>query len=59
MTAREVVRDFWRTHEHLTRRRGWTQNDYPADTQMAFRDYVEWLARANEISPKVAEMVTL
>lgn len=35
------------------------QNEYPADTRMAFVDYVDSLARSGDISEALAGRVTL
>lgn len=60
----ELRADFWKQHPHLvcrTNRRGnpKRQNDQPADTRMAFVDYVDILAKSGSISDKLAQSVTL
>ena len=60
MTTQNAVRfSFWNNHAKLQRVSGWTQNDYPADTRMAFCDFVEMLARDGEISESLAARCTL
>ena len=64
-TSQEQVRAaFWDTFPDLTRRtgpRGRTlpQNQQPADTRMAFVDYVDRLHRDGMIADKLAQRVTL
>lgn len=72
-TQREIRACFWAEHPQLSRKvarpgsqrgsgrlyRRPTQNDYPADTRMAFCDFIEFLQRDGEISEELAGRVTL
>jgi hypothetical protein len=60
MKTRTVIRDsFWSTYTEYTRRRGFTQNDYPAEILQAFVEYVDALARSGQITESLAQKVTL
>ena len=52
-------KSFWEDHPQYKRIPGKTQNDYPADTRMAWCDYVEYMARIGEISDALAGRATL
>ena len=63
-TQPEVRAAFWAEHPTLLRRcgpRGRTlpQNDQPANTRMAFIDFVDSLEASRQISPALASRVTL
>lgn len=58
-TQKELREAFWREHANLTRVPGKKQNDYPADTRLAWCDYVENMQRNGEISAKLADRATL
>ncbi len=58
-TQKEVREAFWDSYTDHKRRPGKTQNDYPADTRMAFCDYVEFLVSSGHISETLAQKVTL
>jgi hypothetical protein len=59
-TSQRAVRAvFWFRHPEFSRRRGFSQNDYPTDVRCAFVDFVEALARAGEITENMAQRVTL
>lgn len=72
-TQRQIRAQFWLDHPHLSRRpapagsqrgsgrlyRRLTQNDYSADTRMAFCDFVEVLERNRIISEELAQRATL
>ena len=63
MTNQKQVREaFWGAYpdlEKTQRRARKTQNDYPADTRMAFVDFVDMLSRNDDISEALAQRVTL
>ena len=60
ITNQKDLRDaFWEAHPALKQVKGKTQNDYPADTRMAWCDYVEYMARIGEISDALAGRATL
>ena len=62
MTTQSQVRNaFWEAHPEFAsqRRSRKRQNDYVADIRTAFVDYVDGLVRANHISEKLADRVTL
>jgi len=61
-TQAQIRRLFWEAHPSLSRRRivylgG--ERDYPADTRVAFVDFVDHLARDGQISESLASRVTL
>ena len=66
-TEAQVRRAFWAAHPHAKRNyingnrrpQPAPQNWQPADTRMAFVDYVDQLARGGEISEALASRVTL
>lgn len=64
-TTQDQIRTaFWDTFPDLTRRtgpRGRTlpQNQQPADTRMAFVDYLESLHRDGQVSDALAQRATL
>lgn len=63
-TQDQIRAAFWDTFPELTRRvgpRGRTlpQNQQPADTRMAFVDFVDTLHRDGMIADKLAQRVTL
>jgi hypothetical protein len=58
-TQKELRAQFWADHQHLTRKPGKTQNDYPADVRMAWVDYVDHMQRSGMISDKLADRATL
>jgi len=56
----EVRRGFWEDHPQFQPSdKGERQNDQPADTRMAFVDWIDQLERNDEISEQLAERVTL
>jgi hypothetical protein len=63
MTNATQVRDaFWHTFYVEGKPRGWRwqrQNDLPCDVRIAFIEYVDHLARNGDISPRMAESITL
>jgi hypothetical protein len=60
ITTQKDLRDsFWESHPTLTRKGRQTQNDYPANTRMAWCDYVEFLSRDGLISEALAQRATL
>lgn len=63
MTNQKQIRAaFWSDHPRLERRKlvkMGEHRDYVTDTRCAFCDYVDMLARAGEISEKLAAKVTL
>jgi hypothetical protein len=50
---------FWQTYPHLVRKGNARQNSYPADTRMAWCDFIEHLARSGTISATLASRATL
>jgi hypothetical protein len=50
---------FWEAHPQLTRKGRMTQNHYPADTRLAWCDFVDAMQRNGEISKALASRVTL
>ena len=58
-TQRALRAAFWREHPDLKRAPGKSQNDYPADTRMAWCDYVGHLARLGTIPATLAQRATL
>lgn len=62
-TQKEVRAAFWREHPNLSRRKipNYSGNGtmHVTDTRCAFCDYVDMLSRSGEISPDLAERVTL
>ncbi len=60
ITTQQGLRNcFWNDHPDLKRHSGWSQNDYPADTRMAFCDYVEQMSREGIIGEALAQKATL
>lgn len=60
ITTQKALRDaFWAEHPKLVRCAGKKQNDYPADTRMAWCDFVEAMRRNGEISEALANRATL
>lgn len=57
-TQAQIRSAFWNNHPNAERRPG-RQNAQPADTRMAFVDYVEMLERDGQISAALAQRVTL
>lgn len=58
--ATKDLRDaFWSAHPNLTRKGNQKQNDYPADTRMAWCDYVEHMRRDGQINEALARGATL
>ena len=58
ITSQKQIRaEFWRVHPDLSRRR--VGADYPTDTRVAFVDFIDSLARNDEISEKLAQRATL
>lgn len=58
-TEGQVRREFWSVYTGFRRRRGWRQNNYPADVRCAFVDFVDYLSRSGQITERLAERVTL
>ncbi len=63
-TQTELRAGFWDEHPDLECRRNRAgnpkrQNDQPADTRMAFVDWIDSLERNDAISEELAERVTL
>lgn len=58
-TQAQVKSMFWESHPKFKRIPGKKQNDYPADIRVSFCDFVERLWRNNQISDKLADLVTL
>ena len=61
-TQREIRRQFWQAHPDLPNRRNVKMGgemDYPADTRVAFVDYIDYLARNGQISEALAARATL
>ena len=58
-TQKELRQTFWRDHPYLTRVPGKTQNQYPADTRVAWVEYVDAMAREGVISDALANRATL
>lgn len=61
MTQKDLRDAFWQDHPHLLpqyqpKKR---QNDYPADTRMAWCDFVEAMARSENITQSLAQRATL
>ena len=57
---RDLRRTFWNTHpEAAARRKPGSQNSQVADVRMAFVDWVDMLSKNGDISPKLAQRVTL
>lgn len=60
ITSQKDLRDaFWDAHPELTRKGQQKQNAYPADTRMAWCDYVESMRRDGQISNELAQRATL
>ena len=59
MTEKELNAQFWVDHPELTHHKGWKQNQYPADTRMAYVAYVDSMERSGSITRKVAMHATL
>lgn len=58
-TQRQLRAAFWSAHPHLTRRGTQKQNAYPADTRLAWCDYVEAMRRDGQITNTLAQRATL
>jgi hypothetical protein len=59
-TQKDVRKEFWWLYSNDHKKvPGWTQNDYPTDTRVAFCDFVESLQRNNKISEALAQRATL
>lgn len=58
-TQRALRAEFWARHPFLRRRPGETQNDYPADTRVAWVEYVDTCARCGRITEALAQRATL
>jgi len=64
---RQLRRAFWNEFPHLRRnpfphlspRRKLSGHDYPCDTQLAFCDWIDTLARGDSISEQLAQRATL
>jgi hypothetical protein len=63
LTARQVRRLFWETFPELPRRRIADYSGhgkmYPTDTRCAFVDFVDYLVKDGQISPRTADTITL
>ena len=57
-SVRDLRSTFWEQHPGLSRQR-YRNGDYPADTRMAFVDYVDHCARDGLISERLAQRATL
>lgn len=63
-TQKQLREEFWSTFPELVCRtnRGGNplpQNDQPADTRMAFVDWIDHLQKSGEISEQLAQRATL
>lgn len=62
-TQKQVRRAFWQAHPEADRRKitdyAGTGKMYRTDTRTAFVDFVESLRRDDQISPELAQRVTL
>lgn len=58
-TQAQVRAAFWEAHHFYKRHAGWTQNQYPTDTRVAFVDYIDYLRRNGDISDALAQRITL
>ena len=56
--VRDLRSTFWEQHPNLVRKR-YRNGDYPADTRMAFVNYVDHCARDGLISERLAQRATL
>jgi hypothetical protein len=59
---RQIRRAFWNENPQLCHRRVvkmGDHRDYPIDTRVAFCDYVDFLARNEQITEALAQRVTL
>lgn len=60
ITTQKALRAaFWESHPKLKRVPGFKQNQYPADTRMAWCDFVESCTRNWQISDTLANRATL
>lgn len=60
ITNQKDLRDaFWAAHPELTRKGNQKQNAYPADTRVAWVEYVDHMQRDGQISEALAERATL
>ena len=57
-TQKELRAEFWETFPELERRLG-SQNSQPANTRMAWVDWIDSLQKNGDISPQLAERATL
>lgn len=56
----DEVRDgFWQEHPEFEPVGNGRQNDQPADTRMAFCDWIDYLQKGGQISEELADQVTL
>jgi len=58
-TQAQIRRAFWENFPEFAEHKNKRQNDCPAEIRAAFVDFVDSLARAGEISEKLADKVTL
>ncbi len=58
-TPAEIRRRFWTIFVDHKKIPGWTQNQYPTDTRVAFCDWVAYLRRDGQISEALAQRTTL
>lgn len=59
-TKKQIREEFWASNfVGVIRHPGWTQNDYPTDTRVAFVDYIDYLRRSGYISEELAQRATL
>ena len=56
-TQRAIRAAFWQENPDVTRRPG-SQTNQPADTCMAFCDWLDYLARSGRISESLAQLAT-
>ncbi|MDP2371907.1 hypothetical protein [Rhodoferax sp.] len=58
-TQKDLRAAFWAAHPGFKRHPGWTQNQYPTDTRVAWCDHVEHLRRDGQINEALAQRATL
>lgn len=58
-TQTDLRAAFWEAHPDLTRHGRRKQNDYPADTRIAWVDYVDSMERDGQINVQLAQRATL